>query len=79
MKIKETKEKILRALDENRYKLLCPFCKCDRFLRTGTTFCSIEDDGESITDTDISGEDYTFKCTNCKKDLTDVEFEKRKI
>lgn len=66
-------------IDDNRYRLLCPFCKCDRFKRTETTFCSIEDDGESIIDTEISGENYTFECKKCGKNIDDEELLKRKI
>jgi len=74
MKEKNTKQKILDALEDYKErKLRCPFCGGDRFIRTEVAFCDIVDDGESITDEEISGVEYTFVCKNCKKDVTEEE------
>lgn len=74
---KEMKEKILDNLSEET-KLRCSRCKSDVFLRRGVEKdCRVYmiDDGEGIRDEDIDMcvTDYTYKCANCGKDITEEE------
>ena len=79
MKNKNTKQKILDALEDGERKLLCPFCDNDIFLRSAIEEdCKvyIYDDGEGIRDEDIDMcvTEYTYKCSKCGKDVTKEEF-----
>ena len=77
---KKEKEEMLRRI-EGEVKLLCPFCRHNRFFRSAVEEpCLVEmwDDGDSVRDEDIGHcvTNYKYVCEKCGKDLTDEEMAK---
>jgi len=54
-------------------KLLCPYCRNDKFIRKAEAEIKMFDDGETIRD-DVISEDYEdYFCAECDKKVTEEE------
>lgn len=79
--MKNTKQKILDALEEKRKIMLCPLCKHENFIRKTYDRVNIIDNGNTLKDEiieyDIKGK--TYICQKCNEDITEEELIREKI
>lgn len=54
-------------------RLACPHCGCDTFWRRVGAQVHIIDEGESIRDDEIGGEEYYYACVECDRDVSEDE------
>ena len=78
MKKKNTKEKIIEALEDKEKKVLCPYCNNDIFLRSAIeddcrVYIYEDEDGTRDEDIDMAITEYTYKCAKCKKIIKELE------
>lgn len=75
VRVKSAKKVIVK----NPIRLRCPFCGCDRFKRRCDDEVHMLDDRETVTDELVAepwSMDYTYTCSNCGKDVTNMELNK---
>jgi len=69
--IKETKEKIIEALEGKRI-LKCPSCNHSVFLRKSFARVEVIEDGDNMIDNLVdSVEDYEYSCAKCGEEIID--------